>query len=514
MNIKIKRIFSLTLVAFMCIAAFSACASGGDQDTSVTTPAGIAGDDTVGDAPDGGSTLTDITPPDPEDTRITPNLPEADFDGHKFNVLTRGKSSATWCSRDIFAEGLTGEVINDAVYNRNQTIEDQYNFEVVEFGSDDPSNVAKTSILSGDDEFDMVCIRIKDHITSLVNAGLLLDLKALELMDLSQPYYDQNSMQFLSIANKQFAVTGDLLIMDNDATRCALFNKNLFNDLQLAQNPAIGDSLYNIVTKGKWTLDMLATCSTLATADLNGDGQMNDEDQWGMANEGFNCLALYNSAGNVLFKKDATTDIPSYVANNEKSIEAFQRIIPIINSEYSKWYTNAYNEVHPYFQDGKILFHLAQLSEVSLYRAMEFEFGIIPLPKYDESQESYYSPVTAYGSNCISVPITATNLDRTATIIEALSCESMYTVTPAYYDIMLKGQRLRDEESGQMLDIILSTTMYELGYVWNWGGIYDTIYQSAANGVTNIASRFKTLEKGCSKAIDATLKAIETANNQ
>lgn len=510
MNFKTKRILSLILAVLMCILALSACASEVDQNTDVTTPSSIAGDNTPDNTPDN-TADNNTTPPVPDETNITPDLPEADFEEHKFNVLTRGQYSATWYSRDIYAEGLTGEVINDAVYARNKKIEDQYNFEIVEIGSNDPANVAKTSIMSNLDEYDMICIKIKDHITSLVNSGFLNDLKKLELMDLSQPYYDQHSMQFLSIANKQFAVTGDLLTMDNDATRCALFNKNLFNSLQLAQNPSVGDSLYNIVTNGKWTLDMLQTCSTLATADLNGDGQMDDEDQWGMANEGFNCLALYNASGNVLFEKDPTTDVPSYIAYNEKSISAFQRIIPLINSDFSKWYTDAYSEVHPFFQDGKILFHLAQLSEVSLYRAMEFDFGILPLPKYDETQDRYYSPVTAYGSNCISVPITASNLDRTATIIEALSCESMYTVTPAYYDVMLKGQRLRDEESVEMLDIILSTTMYELGYIWNWGGIYDTIYQSASNGNIDIASRFKTMERMCNKAIESTIKAMEQA---
>ena len=512
MNSKIKRIISLALAVLMFTATLASCAAEADKDTDVTTPAPIAGDNAPGDNNSGDNTPADTTTPAVEDTIITPNLPDADFGGHKFNVLTRGQSSATWYSRDIYAAGLTGEVINDAVYARNKKVEEDYKFEVVEHGSNDPANQATNSILSGIDEFDMICIRIKDHTTSLINAGLLNDLNNLDLIDLSQPYYDQNSMQFLSIANKQYLVTGDLLTMDNDATRCTLFNKTLFSRLELIDNPAVGDSLYSLVENGKWTLDMLETCSSLATMDLNGDNVMNDDDQWGMANEGFNALALYNAAGNVLFQKDSNTDIPSFTANNEKSISAFQRIIPIIRAEHSKWYSNAYEQVHPFFKDGQILFHLAQLCEVSLYRAMEFDFGIIPLPKYDENQDRYYSPVTAYGSNCITVPTSVTNLDRAATIIEALSCESMYVVTPAYYEVMLKGQRLRDEESGKMLDIILNTTMYELGYMWNWGGIYDTIFQSATNNNTDLASRFKALEKLCGRAIESTLKAVEKAD--
>ena len=511
MNSKFTRIISLALATLMCVAAFSACASSNEDGQTVDTTTAIVADNT----PANGETNTPAdTTATPEETRVTPNLPEANFNGHKFTVLTRGQSSATWYSRDIYSEGITGDTISDAVYNRNVKIEDQYNFEVVEHGSSDPATEAKNSIMAETDEFDMICIRIKDHITSLVNSGFLYDLNTVELMDLSQPYYDQHAMEFLSIANKQYLVTGDLLTMDNDATRCALFNKALFNDLQLADDPAVGDTLYNLVKDGKWTLDKLEACSVLATKDLNGDNQMDDADQWGMANEVFNALALYNAAGNVLFVKDPATDIPTYSAYNEKSISAFQRIIPLIRSEHSKWYSDAYTQVHPFFMSGNILFHLAQLCEVTLYRSMEINFGIIPLPKYDEAQDRYYSPVTAYGSNCISIPVTASDLDRTATIIEALSCESMYTVTPAYYDITLEGKMLRDEESVEMLDIILNTTMFELGYMWTWGGIYSTICNSVTSDDTNIASKLKATEKACNRAIQQTLDAIEDATGK
>lgn len=111
--------------------------------------------------------------------------------------------------------------------------------------------------MAQNDEYDMICIRLKDHITSLVTQGLLLDLNKVDLMDLTQPYYDPNSVTSLSIDGKVFAVTGDLLTMDNDATRCVVFNKSLFTTLNLSDT--IGGSLYDAVNNDKWTLDMLET---------------------------------------------------------------------------------------------------------------------------------------------------------------------------------------------------------------------------------------------------------------
>ncbi len=495
-----KRILSIALAALMCAATFVACADDAGSTNTTAAPTTTA-------APSGDAAAT--TPAETTEARITPNVPSANFEGHKFNVLTKGQGSATWYSRDIFSEGVTGEVISDAVYARNKKIEEIYNFEVVEVGSNDPLNQASNSILAQNDEFDMISIRLKDHITSLVTKGYLRDLNQLPLLDTDAVYYDQSAKESISMGGKVFALTGDLLTMDNDATRCILFNKALFTKLQLEQT--LGGSLYDLVNQKKWTIEKLELASSSAMADLNGDQLMDQNDQWGMANEQFNTLALLNSSGRFLFEKD-NDDLPVFTANNENVLTALQRIIPLINAEHSLFYSNAYEQVHPYFKEGTILFHLAQLAEVTLYRAMEFDFGIIPLPMWDEAQERYYSPVTAYGSNCISVPITASNVDRTATIIEALSCESMYTVTHAYYETALKGKMLRDEESTEMLDIILSTAVFELGYMWNWGSIYDTIGNLTKSNNTNVSSAFRVLEKVCTRAIENSTKALENLN--
>lgn len=123
-----RKIIAVSLAALICAASLAACAS---VDTnSPSSP----------DTDKGSVTTADVTttPEETEAPRVTPNVPDANFGGHKFTVLTRGQSSATWYSRDIYAEGITGDVISDAVYKRNAKIEDQYGFEVVEIGSNDP----------------------------------------------------------------------------------------------------------------------------------------------------------------------------------------------------------------------------------------------------------------------------------------------------------------------------------------------------------------------------------------
>ena len=54
-------------------------------------------------------------------------------------------------------------------------------------------------------------------------------------------------------------------------------------------------------------------------------------------------------------------------------------------------------------------------------------------------------------------------------ILEDLAAESRYTLQPAYYEINLKGKYARDDESQDMLDIILSNTAHDIGNVYDFG---------------------------------------------
>ena len=40
---------------------------------------------------------------------------------------------------------------------------------------------------------------------------------------------------------------------------------------------------------------------------------------------------------------------------------------------------------------------------------------------------------------------------------------------PAYYDVALTGKHIRDEDSAEMLDIILDGRVFDLGYIYNVG---------------------------------------------
>ena len=491
-----KRIICLLLALLLAAGSLAACAEKTGPETGAAA-------DTSAD-PSGSAGQWSET----EEQRLTPDIPDEDFQGYEFNVLTRGTGSSTWYSRDIYAEAVTGDIISDAVYSRNKAVEEKYHFTVVETGSDTPQEDALKAAGSGLDIYGMYCFRIKDHMTSLVLQGYVRDLNGIDRIDLDRPYYDRNSRNNFSIDNKLFLVTGDLLTMDNDATRCCLFNKEIFEERRIAD--LVGGTLYDLTERGEWTLEAMAACAGNATSDANGDGVMGLEDKWGMVSEQFNALAFCNAAGIMLFEKDAD-DIPVFTGNNEQTLSVLSDIITMLNQDYCRHYSNAYNEAIPQFKDGLVLFYPAQLADVPLLRAMEFNFGIVPLPKLTKDQDSYHSPVTTYGSNCIAVPSAAVEPERSGSIIEALSCESMYVVTPAYFEVSLKSRLSRDADSAKSVDIILNTAVFELAYMWNLAGIYSSICTAFNNNQPSLAAQFKSASKVAKSEINRMVDSIRTS---
>ncbi|MBQ3590586.1 MAG: hypothetical protein II979_01480 [Clostridia bacterium] len=171
---KKHRILSALLAAMM-LSALPGCGNTAEETTAAPAD----------------STAAEVV--ETEETRLKPDLPEKDFGGHGFTMLTKGPHDGHWFSQDAYAEELTGEPINDAVYNRNAAVGERYNFTVVEMFGDtnDPSALAKQAIQAGDDLYDLLLIG-GVATGGLATAGLLMDLTQIPHMDLSKPWYDQS----------------------------------------------------------------------------------------------------------------------------------------------------------------------------------------------------------------------------------------------------------------------------------------------------------------------------------
>ena len=62
------------------------------------------------------------------------------------------------------------------------------------------------------------------------------------------------------------------------------------------------------------------------------------------------------------------------------------------------------------------------------------------------------------------IPRTSPDTGRTAVILEALCQEGSKSVIPVYYDSVVAGKSMRDEQSYEMLPIISASRLYDFGY--------------------------------------------------
>jgi hypothetical protein len=135
------------------------------------------------------------------------------------------------------------------------------------------------------------------------------------------------------------------------------------------------------------------------------------------------------------------------------------------------------------------------------------DFGLIPLPKFDEEQDKYYTPCSATMAYGVVIPKSAPDPEFSAFMTEVMACEAKNYITNAYYETILKNRDLKDTESVEMLDkYIFNNVVYDLGVIYNFGTISTMITDLMSNNSTNIASTLESKKDAINTAIEATVE--------
>lgn len=481
---------SLLLASLLC-ASLASC--GGDDPAATV--------DTKGDT-------TPVTEAVTEAVRVTADLPAKDFGGEEFTFYGR-IYDGVWSATDIFSHAEDGEQINDAVYARTAYIEDTYNVKLAALESGESTVVSylKNFITAGDDTFEAIVCDVYDS-GALAVDGMLYDLNNVQNLDLSREWWAQSTNNSLSIAEKQFYVTGDIFINDNKSTRIFFFNKDIIRDLDL-ENP------YDLVDDNKWTLDKYIELSESALYDLNGDNTYTrDADRYGTMAQTTLGSVLYFASGNLLTGKDEN-DIPYALCGTDQAINVMTGIsdkIAGLPSISTSGETGVSGGVHPdnimYFMDGRVLFAPEVLVHIETMRDCKVDIGILPPPKYDESQDKYVCYADGWCVNVLSIPTTNTAPDDAGFLFEAMAADSLNNLTPAYFDVVLTDKYARDAQSVRMLDLILDSVVMDNANIFSWATIESTVADAIYKGgaiASTVEKRMKSLEKAITKTVDAIL---------
>lgn len=485
-----KRLFVLCLTALLLVS----CAS----DTSVeTTP-----ETTANTEPTESVTETEET----EDTAYLDAVGDRDFGGRDFRFLLFSTGQElSWSAFDVLAEEANGESINDAVYNRNIQIEDRFQVKIGGTEDANAGNTLSSLVKAGDSSYDAAFLP-ENTSGSIAQSGNLLDYSAMPYIDTSKLYWDQSCIRDLSIADKIYFLTGDISTIDKKATWILMFNKNLVNTFDL-------ESPYTLVKEGRWTIDKFREMSADVSSDLNGDGTMDYTDQYGLATTPDTVYGLFYSCGGRFIEKDEN-DLPIFSVDTDKCSSILEKTGAIMADQNATLLTtrikgqeNVIVTIQNCFIEGRSLFYGEVMFHVNRLREMADDFGIIPMPKYDEAQEHYVTYTNPAGLLLV-VPKTTADTECTGAVLEAMASLSHTTLTPAYYDISLKSKFARDNDSGEMLDLIFENRVYDLTQIYGWGSITSGYNDLALKGSSDLASLIAQKQSAIDTSIEKFIKAF------
>ncbi len=426
------------------------------------------------------------------ETELKDNLPDnLKYDGVIFNMLSPDNFYGVY-----FVEQQNGEVVNDAIYNAKINIEDRLNIKITETLHDmwTISTAVNKLVYSNDSTYDAVT-NIDSYIVEMMQNGLILPLDTIEYLDLSAVYWGFTDS--MSINGHIYFAASTFNQRAYKLLSCIIFNTNLLSSMGIAES----SDLYNMTYNGTWTYEALNKLASQGSIDINGDTIMDANDQYGLysGNIASTLANAWVACDELLLKKDEN-DIPYFAANSNTRFYDACSLAHDIFMENSYVYTKTY-ALADLFVNRQSVFAEIDISMFDFLRDMKDDFGVLPLPKYDETQEKYHSRTCQ--PMVLMVLQTCKDTSFTGAVLEALSFEGYKNVVPAYLDDTLKYKYQRDEASITMLDLIFSSMTIDLGetYLSDYFSVEDT-YKIFSASSFNLASYFAKNETAINTSLN------------
>jgi hypothetical protein len=407
------------------------------------------------------------------ETKLQSKLPKLNYNGETIRISYFGYEDSVMY--DAVGE-FSGDVVTDAVYNRNIRVADLLN---VKFdwivGSDSweayPEAIKK-SVMSGSDDYDLIFME-SSQCFRLSLDGYFKSFTGAPYIDYEAPWWYTEFMNEACITpDQRYFVTGAFSLTTMLFASAMYFNKTIYDD-------HFDDNLYQKVFDKTWTYDELIRISRTVYTDLNGNGEPDDGDLMGLYTHGQRTV-------NYLSMSTGLT----YIKRDERGVP----VLDIYNDDTLKWvdtlYTMCFDKTISLpepnvkaFLEQKALFYLMMLSNIKEIRESEFAWGILPYPTLYEGMD-YKSAAGTVNGNSAVIPTTAddSKFEMCCAVLEALSFDAYENVVPAWYEIALKSKYSDTEMDSKMVDIIYDSIycpfIMVIDKYLNLGSFfYNSVYQ-------------------------------------
>ncbi len=491
---KKTRMLAASLAFLLLLGSLASCADTGDGKLAETTASDTAAEES------GDGIVKDDLPAD---------LSYADEEKNEIVIISRNREG--WTEGEIAAEKVDGNIINDAIIGRNKKVEERLGVTINNIAENehDPTivvNKVAATVAAGTHDYDiMACACYATLGESL--KGTFADLRDTAYMDFDKPWWSKGFNEAIEYRGSQFAATGSMLLSMYRFAFVTVFNKQIFTDNQVPY-------LYDDVRNKTWTLDRQTELVTLLHKDAGAQGKQDeDTDIFGLVTNDYISVDPYWSSCNVdILKKDADGSY-RWVFNTGKLEEVTAKVLKLFYETGGAVYDYKHYglddeqiDIRNMFANGGAAMATVRLLEMEsdIVREMEAEYGIVPMPKFDEQQAEYktllHDQFTVF-TILNSVPMD--RRDMLSAVLEAMGSESHYTVRPAYYDTTLRSQIAKDPDSAEMLDMIVENIYIDAGIIYTnaLSSFHDSFRQIIGSKTNSTTSKYMALSKKVTKNV-------------
>ena len=493
-----NRTLALLLTLLMIAPSVIACSESTTNAPEETQPSA--------ETPAAEEVVTEEEPE--EDARLECKVPaDIDLGGETLGVLSFRDANNNY---HISATETTGELLNDAVFSSNQLVMEELNFafEFIDNGSVDPMNL-QNAVAAGDEVYDIV-YGTQWKVAPLVSQHIFANLNpsAGGYIDFDAPWWYDKYIDETEVDNTHtYFLAGDASPDIIRRSSMMILNTDMLTDVGRDVN-----DIYQTVLDGNWTYDAMSELVSTMYIDTNGDGQRTDADSYGFASWTRSDVDHFMIAAGVRGCSRDTDGVPYITFNNETTVKFVESLVNFLWNNEGSYYVEGTPTFEMLAQNRAMLL-CEKFSRLDLIRDSDANFTIIPLPKVDNTIESYSSLVHD-DALILCIPIVNTNVEGMTAILEKLSYNYYYDVMPQYFEVILKTKYRRDssDAASQMLDLIHDNMTTDFAYIYNYGMSNMMISLRDLIGIsksTDFASTYAKQEKAYNKVLGRLIEAIK-----
>lgn len=358
--------------------------------------------------------------------------------------------------------------VSMSVFSRNAMVEERlkiiFDFRPVGISSGAESSQFTTNIealvLNGE-PFDIIA-GYSRATPMCASKGYCLNLLDSEYLDVEKPWWPNSLVEESKIGEKLYYASGDISTNLLYNMTALLYNKRLLQDNHL-------ESPVDLVKSDEWTFETLQRLLKDIGKDQNTNYKKDADDFFGLCTMDFYMEDIFEACGLRYYEKTSEEEGQLFKLSSSfygsRSIDLSTDLLRW-NDTDDVFFSSNEQTADPgkMFANGNAVFLLSSCDVInkSGLRDVQWSYGIVPWPKYDDEQDDF-STATRYPFTMYGISSVCSDLNRAGAVLECMASEAYRKVSPEVFQRTMKLKYSDTSAESEMFDLLRSTIIFENG---------------------------------------------------